>query len=70
MRAAIAAGLLLWAVAAGSQPVEMRWADPRLAWRTLETEHFLIHFAERYRQQARTVAAVAEKVLPQTASRL
>jgi len=70
MRAAIAAGLLLWAVAAGSQPVEMRWADPRLAWRTLETEHFLIHFAERYRQQARTVAAVAEKVFPQTAARL
>jgi hypothetical protein len=70
MRIAIAAWLLLWAVAAGAQPMEMRWADPRLAWRTLETEHFLVHFAEQYREQARTAAAVAEKVFPRTTQRL
>jgi hypothetical protein len=70
MRAAIAVWLLLWAIAAGSQPREMRWADPRLAWRTLETEHFLVHFAEPYREQARTAAAVAEKIFPRTTARL
>jgi len=70
MRTVIAVWLLLWAIAAGSQPMEMRWADPRLQWRTLETEHFLVHFAEQYRQQARTVAAIGEKVLPRTARAL
>jgi hypothetical protein len=70
MRTVIAPWLLLWAMAAGAQPIEMRWADPRLAWRTLETEHFLVHFAEQYRAQARTAAAVAERVFPQTTARL
>src|SRR5687768_13536306 len=70
MRKAIAAWLLLWAVAAGAQPMEMRWADPRLAWRTLETENFLVHFAEPYRSQARAAAAAAERVFPGTTAML
>lgn len=49
---------------ARAQFVELRWADPALAWRTLETAHFSVHFAERYRAQARVAAATAEKIYP------
>ena len=47
---------------AGAQWDELRWADPRLKWRTLETQHFLVHFAEQQRSQARIAAAAAERV--------
>ena len=49
----------LWALAARAQ-----FVDPSLRWRTLDTEHFSVHFAERYRAQARLAAEVAESVYP------
>jgi len=56
--------LLAWSACANAQWDELRWVDPRLNWRTLETEHFLIHFAEQQRAQARIAAAAAERVYP------
>ena len=54
-----AAALLCWAARAQAQ-----WVDPSLSWRTLDTAHFSVHFAETYRAQARLVAEVAESVYP------
>ena len=54
-----AAALLLWGLAAQAQ-----FVDPSLRWRTLDTEHFSVHFAEHYRAQGRLVAEVAETVYP------
>ena len=53
------AALLLWAPQAPGQ-----WVDPSLRWRTLDTDHFSVHFAEQHRSQARVVAVVAESVYP------
>jgi hypothetical protein len=47
---------------ANAQWVELYWADPALRWRTLETEHFEIHFAEQQRSQAQLAASIAERV--------
>jgi hypothetical protein len=52
--------------AAHAQWIELYWADPALRWRTLQTEHFEIHFAEQSRAEARRVAAVAERIYPRT----
>lgn len=52
--------------AAQAQWIELYWADPGLRWRTLQTEHFEIHFAEPSRLEARRVAAVAERVYART----
>jgi hypothetical protein len=57
-RAGVAA-LLLWGLAAQAQ-----FVDPSLRWRTLDTEHFSVHFAEHYGAQGRLVAEVAETVYP------
>ena len=56
-------------------PLRAPWAElqdvgPRLPWRTLQTEHFLIHFAEQNRAQSRTVAATAERVYLRTTALL
>ena len=59
-RFATAAVLLAWSALAGAQG----FVDPNLRWRTLQTEHFTVHFAEQQRDQARSAAAVAERVLP------
>ena len=56
--------LFLCCGSARAQWDELRWADPRLKWRTLETEHFLVHFAEQQRSEARIAAAAAERVYP------
>jgi len=56
--------LLLVCGAARAQWDELRWVDPRLTWRTLQTEHFLVHFADQYRPQAQVAAATAERVYP------
>jgi hypothetical protein len=58
-RRAGAAALLLWGLAAQAQ-----FVDPSLRWRTLDTEHFSVHFAEHYRAQGRLAAEVAEAVYP------
>jgi hypothetical protein len=51
--------LLIWCAQARAQ-----FADPSLRWRTFDTEHFAVHYVERYRAQARTVGEVAESVYP------
>src|SRR6266852_5457062 len=60
---AAAAVLLVWGLRA-----EAQFVDPSLRWRTLDTEHFSVNFAERYRAQAQTVAEVAEAVYPRVTS--
>jgi len=55
---------------ARAQWAELSFVDPRLRWRTLETANFAVHFAEQHRTQARTVAAVAESLLPGITQRL
>ncbi len=64
MKRWLAAALLAWAPAAAAQWAELSFVDPGLRWRTLETDGFHVHFAERHRAQARAVAGVAEAVLP------
>src|SRR5205807_4051304 len=54
-----AAVLLVWGLRA-----EAQFVDPSLRWRTLDTAHFSVHFAEHTLAQARTVAEVAESVYP------
>ena len=51
---------------AQAQWIELYWADPALHWRTLQTEHFEIHFAEQDREPARLVAGIAERVYLRT----
>ncbi|HEY3074471.1 MAG TPA: hypothetical protein VGJ74_04800 [Burkholderiales bacterium] len=62
--------LLLWSSAPRAQWQELHWVDPELGWRTLETEHFLVHFAEQHRAQARFAAATAERVYPRVTALL
>ena len=59
MRKLLGALLFFVAAQAGAQ-----YVDPALSWRSFDTEHFTVHFAERYRSQARTVAETAESVYP------
>src|SRR5437667_7302165 len=54
-----AAVLLVWGLRA-----EAQFVDPSLRWRTLDSTHFSVHFAERTLAQARIVAQVAESVYP------
>ena len=56
---AAAVVLIVWGLRA-----EAQFVDPSLRWRTLDSAHFSVHFAERYREQARIVAQVAESVYP------
>jgi hypothetical protein len=64
LRCAVAAWLLLHGAFAAAQTLSFSLVDPRLNWRTLETPHFYVHFAEPYRRQANVVAGVAEGVYP------
>ena len=57
------AALIVWSAAARAQ---IDFVDPNLRWRTLQTEHFAVHYAEEQRAEARMVAAVAEKLWPRT----
>jgi Tol biopolymer transport system component len=38
------------------------WLDPGLKWKTLETEHFYIHYYPAIEEQARKLAPIAEEV--------
>jgi hypothetical protein len=60
----LAALLLAWAPAVPAQWDVLSFVDPGLRWRTLQTEHFAVHFAEQHRAQARRVAGTAERLLP------
>ena len=53
--------LLAWSMGAQAQ---LDFIDPNLRWRTLQTEHFAVHYAEAQRTEARMAAAVAEKLWP------
>lgn len=64
----LAFALLLWSTALRAQWLELHWADPSLRWRTIETRHFHIHFAEHNRPQARLAASTAERVYPSITS--
>ena len=66
----LALALLAWLPTAGAQWSELSFVDPGLRWRTLETAAFQVHFAERHREQARTVAGTAERILPRITSLL
>ena len=66
----LCAVLLLWSASLRAQWLELHFVDPELRWRTLQTEHFLIHFADRDRLQARSVAAIAERVYVRTTALL
>jgi len=39
-----------------------QYVDPSLRWRTLDTEHFSVHFGEHLRSQAQVVGSVAESI--------
>jgi len=54
-----AAVLLVWGLRA-----EAQFVDPSLRWRTIDSAHFSVHFAEHTLAQARIVAQVAESVYP------
>jgi len=62
--------LVGWVPAAAAQWAELSFVDPGLRWRTLETAAFQVHFAERHREQARSVAGTAERILPRITSLL
>jgi hypothetical protein len=64
----LAVALFAWFPAASAQWSELSFVDPGLRWRTLETAAFEVHFAERNRDQARTVAGAAERILPRITS--
>jgi hypothetical protein len=62
---ALAAALLLLLLRSSLAAAQLLgFVDPGLRWRTLDTEHFSVHFAEQNRPQARVAAQVAEKVYP------
>jgi len=56
---ACAAALLVWTAQSHAQ-----FVDPALRWRTFDTAHFSVHYAEPSGAQARTVAEIAESVYP------
>jgi len=58
--------LIAWGARAGAQT----FVDPGLRWRTLQTDHFSVHFAEARRADARLVAAVAEGIYPRLTNQL
>ena len=64
MKRWLAAALLAWAPAVAAQWSELSFVDPALPWRTLETANFAVHFPERQRHAARSVAGAAERLLP------
>ncbi|MBW8905884.1 MAG: hypothetical protein JF611_09500, partial [Betaproteobacteria bacterium] len=62
--------LALVSASARAQWNDLHFADPRLNWRTLQTEHFDIHFAEQYRAHAQAIAGIAERVYVRTTTLL
>src|SRR5258708_14415432 len=56
--------LLLWSASGAGQSLGIDFVDPDLNWRTLDTAHFSVHFAEQHRPQAQIVAGGGERVYP------
>ena len=73
MRLRLTIVLAVFALASGSARAQwdvLHFADSRLDWRTLQTEHFDIHFAGRYRAEAQLLAGIAEAVYVRTTALL
>jgi hypothetical protein len=43
-------------------PAQGQFVDPSRNWRTFDTDHYTVHFAEAHRAQAQVVAGIAETV--------
>jgi hypothetical protein len=60
--------LLAWSAGAAAQTF---WTgNPNLRWRTLHSDHFAVHFSDARREEARLVAAIAEKLYPRVTGQL
>src|SRR5260221_1258098 len=59
---ALVAVLLLRSAPGAAQSLGIDFVDPDLNWRTLDTAHFSVHFAEQHRLQAQLVAGGAGEV--------
>lgn len=59
---AVALFLALACLAAGSAPAQEDFHHPELEWRTLETEHFFVHYHEGTERTARVTAKIAEEI--------
>ena len=64
------AAFLLLACSFGAAAQTFWTANPNLRWRTLHSPHFSVHFSEERRDDARLVAAIAEKVYPRVTNLL
>src|SRR5260221_14686550 len=61
---ALVAVLLLRSAPGAAQSLGIDFVDPDLNWRTLDTAHFSVHFAEQHRLQAQLVAGGAGEGYP------
>lgn len=59
---AVAKGLLLGVICLSFAAAQDEFPHPELVWKTIETEHFLVHFHEGAERTARKAAEVAERV--------
>lgn len=59
---ALCKGLLLFLACLTTATAQEEFPHPELVWKTIETEHFLIHFHEGSERTARKAAEVAESV--------
>ena len=57
--------LLLWATCTALQPVQAQGVRPWLDWRSVETDNFVFHFPERYREWTLALASRMESVREQ-----
>ena len=55
-------GLLIFVLVLPLRGQEFEFVHPELSWRTIETEHFLVHFHQGAERTAREVARAAETV--------
>src|SRR6185295_16280065 len=62
--------LLACSLGAAAQVFSFWSANPNLRWRTLNTDHFSVHFSEARREDARLTAAAAEKIYPRITNQL
>lgn len=60
--AAVIACILVFAWVAYSQPLDAN--HPELAWMTMETDHFIIHYTDASQRTALVIAKIAEEIHP------
>ena len=54
--------LLLLLVVVADSPAQQEFYHPELEWKTIETEHFFVHYHEGAERTGRVVAAIAEEI--------